>query len=386
MRLLDISAKTFKEQLRSGWDLILSISLAPVFIVLYWLFMGGGASVAMNVVVIDHDTTNKVIQPCAQDVIDRLKDLKNSKGEPIFTIQIGEDEIVAEKQMTDGKAIAAVVFPNGYSEEIDRVIKQGGSMAPEKSAVVIGDPSQIRYPTAAVYIISELEGYVIDATGRTSPFTMQERFVSGASDVNDFSTYIPGLLIAAITMLMFSVSITVARDIENGTARRLILSRMSSFDLMGGVSIVYTFFSLISVLMAFGVAILLGYHYAGSLGIAIFLSVIASISVIAVGLITASFARTVGRAAIIVNFPLLILMFFSGAIFPLPSPTLFSIGERAVKLFDFLPTSHAVSALNQVLGKGAGLGDVGFEILAMLFLSAVYAAIAVWLFRRLQMR
>jgi ABC-2 type transport system permease protein len=185
---------------------------------------------------------------------------------------------------------------------------------------------------------------------------------------------------------MFSVSIAIARDIENGTARRLVLSRMNSFDLLGGVSIFYIILSLISVLLAFGVAIALGYHYTGSLAIAILISVIASMSIIAVGLITASFSRTVGRAAIIVNFPLLIMIFFSGAIFPLPSPTLFTIGERAIKLFDFLPTSHAVSSLSQVLNMGAGLGDIVFEIIAILILTAIYFVAGVWLFRRLQMR
>jgi len=137
--------------------------------------------------------------------------------------------------------------------------------------------------------------------------------------------------------------------------------------------------------LAFAVAIALGYSYSGSLAVAILISLIAAISVIAVGLITACFSRTVGRAAIIVNFPLLIMIFFSGAIFPLPSPTLFTVGERAIKLFDFLPTSHAVSALKQVLNFGVGMGDVIFEIIAMLILTAIFFTAGVWLFRRLQM-
>jgi len=386
VKLFTVFTKTLKEQLRSGWDIALSVSLAPVFIILYWLFMGAGAGMAMDAIVINYDTADCMNQPCASKVIERLEGLKNAEGEPLLEIEMMTDEAEAEDKMKDGRAVAAVIFPTGYSDEIMRVVEEGGSMAPEKSPVIIGDPSQLHYPVAAVYITSELDRYITEATGRQSPFTLQERFISGTEDINDFDTYIPGLLVAAIVMIMFSVSITIARDIENGTARRLVLSRMTSFDLLGGVSVVYLIFSLVSVLLAFGVAIALDYSYTGSLATAILISTIAAMSVIAVGLITACFSRTVGRAAIIVNFPLLIMIFFSGAIFPLPSPTLFTIGERAIKLFDFLPTSHAVSSLKQVLNLGAGLGDVIFEIVAMLILTVVFFGAGVWLFRRLQMR
>jgi ABC-2 type transport system permease protein len=348
--------------------------------------MGGGAAVALDVVVINHDTADCAVQPCAEEVIERFKEMQNADGESLLAIELMEDEAAAEEKMKDGRAIATVIFPAEYSSEIIRVVAEGGSMALEKSALIIGDPSQMHYPVAAVYLTSELDRYITEVTGRPSPFTLQERFISGTADINDFDTYIPGLLVAAIAMVMFSVSIAIARDIENGTARRLVLSRMNSFDLLSGVSIFYIILSLVSVLLAFGVAIALGYHYTGSLAIAILISVIASMSIIAVGLITASFSRTVGRAAIIVNFPLLIMIFFSGAIFPLPSPTLFTIGERAIKLFDFLPTSHAVSSLSQVLNMGAGLGDIVFEIIAILILTAIYFVAGVWLFRRLQMR
>ena len=386
MKLFTVFAKTFKEQLRSGWDIVLSVSLAPVFIILYWLFMGVGAGAAMDVIVINYDTADCSVQPCADEVIERFEALQNADGKSLLEIKMMTDEIEAEEKMKDGRVVATVIFPAGYSDEILRVAEEGGSMTAEKSPVIIGDPSQIYYPIAAVYITTALDRYITEAIGRESPFALQERLISGTEDINDFDTYIPGLLVAAITMVMFSISIAVARDIENGTARRLVLSRMTSFDLLGGVSIVYIILSLISVMLAFGVAIALDYSYTGSLATAILISAIATMSVIAAGLITACFSRTVGRAAIIVNFPLLIMIFFSGAIFPLPSPTLFTVGERAIKLFDFLPTSHAVSSLKQVLNLGAGFGDVVFEIVAMLILTAVFFAAGVFQFRRLQMR
>ena len=76
----------------------------------------------------------------------------------------------------------------------------------------------------------------------------------------------------------------------------------------------------------------------------------------------------------------------SGSIFPLPSVSLFTIGGRAIGLYDILPPTHAVVALNKVLTLGAGLNDVIYELVALMVLSVLYFAIGVWLFNRIRLR
>jgi ABC-2 type transport system permease protein len=75
-------------------------------------------------------------------------------------------------------------------------------------------------------------------------------------------------------------------------------------------------------------------------------------------------------------------MFFSGAIFPIPRINLLAIGGRSLALFDLLPPSHAVVALNKIFVLGVGLSDVLFELVALTVLSIAYFAIGVWLFKR----
>jgi hypothetical protein len=43
-------------------------------------------------------------------------------------------------------------------------------------------------------------------------------------------------------------------------------------------------------------------------------------------------------------------------------------------------------ALNKVLSLGMGLGDVAFELIALLVLSALYFAAGVWLFQRMHLK
>jgi len=347
--------------------------------------MGSGAALTLDVLVVNNDQVSGISQACSEEVTEHLVALKHTDGTPVLRIKAIDDTAAAEQKIKDRQAVAAVIFPQGYSQEIQRVRDSGGVMSAEASAIVIGDQGHPYYALAAVFILAELENYVFEATGQPIPFNLQEKFVGDGTARRDFDNYIPGLLIAAITMIIFSVSIGISREIESGTMRRLMMTRMKSFDLLGGISLVYIFFSLVSVLLSFGVAIAVGYHYVGSLVLAVIISVLAAMTAIGAGLITACFSRTVGRAAIIANFPLLLLLFFSGAIFPLPSPPLFTVGERAFRLFDFLPTSHAVIALNKVLNLGAGLHEIVYELTALVVLTALIFAAGTWLFRRLQM-
>jgi ABC-2 type transport system permease protein len=94
----------------------------------------------------------------------------------------------------------------------------------------------------------------------------------------------------------------------------------------------------------------------------------------------------VTQAFLLANFPLAFFMFFSGAMFPVPRLTIFSIGGQSVALFDILPTSHAVIALQKIFVMGASLGDVAYELIALTVLSGLYFAIGVWLFKRTQLR
>jgi ABC-2 type transport system permease protein len=108
--------------------------------------------------------------------------------------------------------------------------------------------------------------------------------------------------------------------------------------------------------------------------------------VIGLGMVVASFSRTVSQAFIVANFPMAMMMFFSGVIYPLPKVILFKVGERVIGLYDILPPTHAVAALNKVLTLGAGLGEINYELSALTILSVLYFAIGVVLFRQFHLR
>ena len=115
----------------------------------------------------------------------------------------------------------------------------------------------------------------------------------------------------------------------------------------------------------------LGFRSTGPIAVAILIAGITSLSMIGIGLLVASFARTVSRALLVANLPFLFLMFFSGALFPMRRIPLFRIGTHSLGVWDLLPPRQAIVALNKVLSFGAGLRDVRFELLLLCALAVI---------------
>ncbi|GAG27708.1 unnamed protein product, partial [marine sediment metagenome] len=209
-------------------------------------------------------------------------------------------------------------------------------------------------------------------------------FASGAR--SEFDLYVPGMLIISIVMLVFIVSMTITYEVEAGTLRRLQLTRMTAFDLLTGISLSTLLLGIIALLLTFLFAIALGFESQGPIWAAMLIGSITAIAVVGVGLIVAAFSKTVSQAFIIANFPLIFFMFFSGAVYPLPRIHLFEVAGRVINLYDVIPPTHAVVALNKILTLGAGLGDVLYEIVSLAALSALYFAIGIWVFHKRHMR
>jgi hypothetical protein len=89
---------------------------------------------------------------------------------------------------------------------------------------------------------------------------------------------------------------------------------------------------------------------------------------------------------VIANFPFGFFMFLSGAAFPIPMDTWFTLGGHDLSFADLLPPTHAVAALNKVFTLGAGIQEVWFELTALVLLSLLYFGLGVWLFRKMHLK
>lgn len=387
MKLWSVFRFSLLEQLRSPWDLLLVLVFAPSFIFAYWSFMGGG-STYYPILVIDQDIgacpVGDPAQSCAYQAIAAMRAIAYESGAPLLRVTLLEDRAAAEQQLRDRDAAALVIFPADFSASVAAVRRD--EPAGGQPVIFVGDLNNPYYSVAGIAADTALSSYLEQAFDRPRPIVIAEEALAGSGSRTEFETYVPGLLIAAVTLMMFSVAIAVTHQLEAGVHRRLQITRMQPLDFIGGICALYLLISVVALLLAFWTAQLLGFRSQGPLWVAIFICAITSFSVIGVGLITACFSGTSARAALLVNFPLVLMLFFSGAVFPPVKLQLFKLAGHTFRIFDFLPHTHAVVALNKVLSLGAGLGDVLFELSALALLSVLYFAGGVWLFRRAQMR
>ena len=210
--------------------------------------------------------------------------------------------------------------------------------------------------------------------------------IGGTDTLNDFELYVPALLTLGLIMLMFTAAASLIKEKDKGTIMRLRLSNMTSLEWFSAVSLTQIIVGLLALLLTLLTAVALGYRTSGSITAMMVVGVLSCLSIIAISVLVAASLRTIFDLLTIGCFPFFILMFFSGGMFPLPPLRLFTVGSRSVSINDFLPTTHTISALGRVLNYEAGLGDVAFELGAILVLTVVFFAAGAWLFTKRHMQ
>jgi ABC-2 type transport system permease protein len=387
MRLLIIFRKTIREISRDLWMLVLTVAFAPFFVLLYWIWFQGG-STSYTVAVINQDTG--ITLPggsrlqAGQDVIQAIKDMTYAGGKPLLKVVLASTQVEAESILRERGAAAFILLPPDFSQSI--LTLKNNATNNGIRVTFGGDLTNPYYMVAANLALSTVEGYVQKESSRSPLVNYVEEPLGASLARTEFEIYVPGTLIFASILLIFLAAMTVAREIETGSLRRLQLTPMNAFDLLGGMSLALVLVGITSTLLSFGVAILLGFQSQGPIWVAILVGAITSLSIIGLGMVVACFSRTVSHSFVVANFPLGLMMFFSGVIYPLPRITLFTIAGHAVGPYDILPPTHAVAALNKVLTLGSGLDEVAFELIALTILSIIYFLVGAWLFQRIHLR
>jgi ABC-2 type transport system permease protein len=388
MRLLSVFRKCVREQKRDLWLIGLSLAFAPLFVLIYYFMTGGTGSTSYAVLVLNQDVPASRLDgstlAAGDEVVQGLREMTYENGNPLLRVTLVDDRDAAETRLRNRDAAALVIIPDDFSATL--AAWQAGDTGARADLTFIGDLSNPYYTVAAVMAMTVADGYVNAATGAERPVNLVEIPLGASAARTEFENYVPGLFIMAVVLLVFQAAMTPARDIESGVLRRLRLTRVTSFEYLAGTSLWLALVAVVSVLLTFAVAVALGFRSQGALWIALLVGALTSFSIIGVGLIVACFSKTVSQAFIIANFPLGFLMFLSGGAFPLPRPTLFTWFGHAVSYADILPPTHAVLALNKVFTMGAGLGDVAYELTALVLLTALYFGVGVWLFQKTQMK
>jgi len=373
MRIISLFRKTWIENIRDWKILILTLTFAPLFVLLMFFYVGESTQSPYRVVVIN-----------GSDLIVEMTRVQDSEGKKIIEVKQALDMTSAREQLMNNAVDLVVEIPERFSEVL-LSYRQGNQPAP----VVVktyGDPTKANYIMAAVWSDMITYEYAAATAGMQSPLDIQVNTVNGKQTLNEFELYVPALLVLALIMLMFTAAASLIKEKDKGTIIRLRLSNMTTFEWLTAVSLTQVIIGMLALALTFATAVALGYQTSGSLVAVLIVGLLSSLSIIAISLIVAAYLRTIFDLLTIGCFPFFILMFFSGGMFPLPPLRLFTIGDRAININDLLPTTHAINAMSKILNYGAGLNDLVFELGAIIVLTIVLFVFGIWLFTRRQMQ
>lgn len=382
MKTISIISKSLKEQIRSYWVLLLSLSMGPFFIFVYFLIMETSQP-QYKIVFANNDKgvlTNGQSFNHGNFLTAFIKGSKTDTISIPFTVIEATDKITGIEIIRNKEADALIIIGDDFSQTLEKR-KLNDSLAVPK-VEFIGDLTNTNYLISAVWANEIINEYALQVTHNKRIIEVKETALGTSATMTGFDMIVPGILIVSLIMLMFTASIAFVSEVENRTIMRLKLSKLTAFEFLGGISVVQLMVGIISVFLTLLTAILLGFHYAGSIFIMIVIASLTSLSIISFSLIIAAITKSANEVLVVGNFPMFLFMFFTGAAFPLQTEALFTISGYPINIQGLMTPTHAISALNKTLIMNMDASSILPEIISILVLTLVYFLIGGILFKQ----
>jgi ABC-2 type transport system permease protein len=382
MKIIAILSKSLKEQIRSYWVLLLSLSMGPFFIFIYFLITE--SSKPQYQVMFENEDqgvlSDGVRVNRGDSLIAYFMQVKTDSVAFPIRVRTVSDHSEGIAALKNKKADALIVITGSFSKDLECRRLHDSTAIPEVN--FFGDLTNANYLISAIWINEIIHEYAMQATHNIRVVSIKETALGSSASMGYFDMMVPGLLILSLIMLMFTASIAFVSEVENKTIMRLKLSGLTAFEFLAGITIVQLMVGIVSVLLTLLTAILLGFHFSGSIITLIAIATLTSLSIIAFSLIIAALTKSATEVLVVGNFPMFLFMFFTGAAFPMKSEPWFTVAGYPINIQGLMTPTHAISVLNKTFVLNMNISSIFPEILSIIMLTIVYFLIGGILFRR----
>jgi ABC-2 type transport system permease protein len=360
-RLLIITRKTLLETVRDPILMVLILGL-PAFFLMINYFGYGHQPKAVTYPVWVLNLTNQT-----NPLLTQLQNANYPDGRPMFHLFTASDRNTAEQALQERSAAALLVM-----EE-----KEQGLFY-----TIRGDALNMNFVKASVQIEAIILPWLETQQGKPQTIKIKATPLNYPRPSSEFETYVPGMMVFAILLLIPQTAMLIGRERRWGTLERLELSLLKPVELLAGLCLAQLLIAAVQIVIMFAAALALGFQNRGSLLLALLIGLVLALSSIGVGLLVGVFMRSDTDALNTGSAVSMLQVFLSGAFFAMPGPILFTSFHHPISAFDFLPATHVMLALQQVLSGGAGFEQISFRLITAFLLSMVYFLIGVWVFQQ----
>ena len=237
-------------------------------------------------------------------------------------------------------------------------------------------------PTIAAAVVSAVQmalqsAFVANGTGASVHVVSD--YVYGSATTPFIDTIAPGIMALAILFITTVLSIIVlVRERSAGLLERLFASPLRASEFVAGHALSLTVVALAQVAVLF-VSALAIFHatFTGNLLFAYGVLLLFGVGNLGLGMLLSAAARSEFQAIQFIPLLLIPQILFAGALFPLEA---IPVAFRPVS--DILPLTYAARAVQDILLRGWGVGQVALDLVALAIYAALMLGGAIALVRR----
>lgn len=386
MKTIRVIQKSIKEQLRSFWLLLLSISMGPFFIFIYYLITEASKP-NYRIEIVNQDRGIPIADTqvnYGEQLIEYMNEIENDSVMFPITIVKSESVQASKEHIMHKKSDALIVIHEQFSKDLLELKEDDLNF--KIQFLFMGDLTNTDYLISAVWANEMVQRFTYSKLERELLVGIDEVAIGATASINEFDMLVPGILIICLIMLMFTASIAFVSEIENKTIMRLKLSKLRTIEFLTAITFVQLLLGVIALLLALLTAVVLGFSFQGSLLTMIFIACLTSLSIISFSLIIAAFTKSAGEVLVVGNFPMFLFMFFSGAAFPIEGTPLFSIADYPISFQGLMSPTHAISAMHKILVMDMNFNDIIPEVISIIVLTMIYFVIGAIVFKKRHLR
>jgi ABC-2 type transport system permease protein len=302
-----------------------------------------------------------------------LAALENTKFFKVTRLPRTEAEV--DQLLASGTVLFAVEIPANFERSVRRgdkpaMLIEADATDPVASGTALGALGQV-LQTALSH-----DRDVPDNTAMPFEIRTHARYnPAGVTQLN----IVPGLVgtILTMTMLIFT-TLSVTREIERGTMESLLAMPISPVEIMLGKIVPYILVGFVQASLIIGIGVsLFGVPVVGNLGMLAALSTLFIAANLSIGYTFSTIAQNQLQAMQMSMMFFLPNILLFGFMFPFAGMPVWAqyVGEA-------LPLTHYLRIVRSIMLKGASLGDLRNDGIALFVLMLIAMTIAVTRFRR----
>ena len=371
VRFIAVLKKEFIHIRRDRASLIMAIAMPLGMLLLF------GYAVNTDV---EHLPTVVWDQSQTTDSRDFITSVRNTQYLDPDTFVEGYKQI--EGYLDSGQARAAVIIPPDFGKNL-----QGDKQADVQVLVDGSDPTVARAVMSAVQMLGlnkslQLQSDRLSAMGTaggiSTPLNIKTR-VWYNPDMKSMDFNIPALIgLILQNVIAMLTSFSIVREKERGTMEQLVVTPIRSLELLLGKLLPFVFIGFVSLSLILVTGIFwFGVMPVGSIPLLILLSTLFLITILAIGLLISSVAKTQLQAMQMTFILILPSILLSGFIFPRET-----MPKLLVILGGLLPLTYFLKIVRGIFLKGVGIEYLWQDTLTLCAFAVILLAIAAKKFKK----